>query len=95
MSVFSLNCVLLYQLLIIVESIFMVVAGHADSDELSDDEAYDEKSMTKVMNTQPAVEKLIQQNRFASVGFTHNPSQVCFNSKQRQRIKAWIDTASN
>ena len=72
----------------------MVVAGHADSDDLSDDEAYDEKSMTKVMNTQPAVEKLIQQNRFVSVEFTHNPNQVCFNSKQRQRIKAWIDTSN-
>ena len=73
------------------ESIFMVIAGHAESDDLSDDEAYSEKSLTDVVKSQPALQDLIEKNRLVSVGYTHSPTQLCFNSKQRDQIKDWIN----
>ena len=68
----------------------MVVAGHAESDDLSDDEAYKEQSLTDAIRTQPALQDLLDTNRLVSVGYTHNPSHVCFNSKQREQIRTWI-----
>ena len=81
----------MYEPLYVLESIFMVVAGHAESDGLSDDEAYNEESLINVIRSQPALQDLTVRNRLISVGFTHSPSEICFNSKQKELIRAWIN----
>ena len=71
-------------------SVFLVLAAHNDSDDLLDSVPY-APSLTQIFSSQPAVKMLADRQKFVSVGFTHNPAGLKFNSEQTHLIGKWLE----
>ena len=68
----------------------MAVAGHNESENLPEDEAYDKQSLQEHIDRQPEVSSLCEKHRFISFGFFYRKETLHFNKEQRKLIKAWI-----
>ena len=68
---------------------FLVVAGHNDSEGLSDTEPFSH-SLRGIFSSQPAIKELAIRGQLISVAYTYNPAELKFNSEQSKLIGAWL-----
>ena len=68
----------------------MILVGHSDSDDLEDCDMY-HKSLEEHIARQPELVELKHKEQFVSVGFVHNPDELCLNTRQKGALLKWYN----
>ena len=73
----------------ITGSIFFLLVGHMDSEQLPSSYPFS-PNLDRLLHNQPYLGQLAQNNRFISLGFVHNVQDLAFNPSQSQLLYAWF-----
>ena len=72
-------------------SVFLLIVGDQDSDELPDDQIYCKSGNIKeALKTQEVLKELAGKDRLASAGYMLKRNDFQFTSAQKKAIENWI-----